>query len=105
MLFFNIVWWNLQNYLAPLQCPLKNKNGCQAGGKATDETLSKYALFGTRFLRGAIETLKKVKAKEKGFIEVTDALKLDKMKHVNIFSFCLGGMVFLSFQNKLNAYS
>ena len=96
MFFFNIVWWNLQNYLAPLQCPLKNKNGCQAGGKATEETVSKYAVFCTKFLRCAIETLKNVKAKGNDLIEVTDALKLGKMKHVNIFSCCLGVRSFLS---------
>ncbi|CAH3186791.1 unnamed protein product [Porites lobata] len=65
-----------KNYLAPLQCPLKNKNGCQAGGKATEETVSKYAVFCTKFLRCAIETLKNVKAKGNDLIEVTDALKL-----------------------------
>ena len=94
--FFNIVWWNLQNYLAPLQCPLKNKNGCQAGGKATEETVSKYAVFCTKFLRCAIETLKNVKAKGNDLTEVTDALKLGKMKHMNIFSCCLGVSSFLS---------
>ena len=86
-------------------CPLKNKNGCQAGGKATEETVSKYAVFCTKFLRCAIETLKNVKAKEKGLIEVTDALKLGKIKHVNIFSCCLEVRSFLSSQNKLNVYS
>ena len=98
-LVFNIVWWNLQNYLAPLQCPLKNKNGCQAGGKATEETVSKYAVFCTKFLRCAIETLKNVKAKGNDLIEVTDALKLGKMKHVNIFSCCLGVRSFLACEN------
>ena len=89
----------MQNYLAPLQCPLKNKNGCQAGGKATEETVSKYAVFCTKFLRCAIETLKKVKAKQKGLFEVTDALKLGKMKHVNILSCCLGVRSFLACEN------
>ena len=98
-LVFNIVWWNLQNYLAPLQCPLKNKNGCQAGGKATEETVSKYAVFCTKFLRCAIETLKKVKANQKGLFEVTDALKLGKMKHVNILSCCLGVRSFVACEN------
>ncbi|CAH3186795.1 unnamed protein product [Porites lobata] len=65
-----------KNYLAPLQCPLKNKNGCQAGGKATEETVSKYAVFCTKFLRCAIETVKNVKAKGNDLTEVTDALKL-----------------------------
>ncbi|CAH3181528.1 unnamed protein product [Porites lobata] len=65
-----------KNYLASLQRPLKNKNGCQAGGKATEETVSKYAVFCTKFLRCAIETLKNVKAKGNDVIEVTDALKL-----------------------------
>ena len=83
-------------------CPLKNKNGCQAGGKATEETVSKYAVFCTKFLRCAIETLKKVKANQKGLFEVTDALKLGKMKHVKIFSCCLGVRSVLSSQKKLN---
>ena len=72
---------------------------------ATEETVSKYAVFCAKFLRCAIETLKNVKAKEKGLIEVTDALKLGKIKHVNIFSCCLEVRSFLSSQNKLNVYS
>ena len=71
----------------------------QAGGKATEETVSKYAVFCTKFLRCAIETLKKVKAKQKGLFEVTDALKLGKMKHVNILSCCLGVRSFLACEN------
>ena len=86
-------------------CPLKNKNGCQAGGKATEETVSKYAVFCTKFLRCAIETLKKVKSKQKGLFEVTDALKLGKMKHVKIFSCCLGVRSVLSSQKKLNVFN
>ena len=70
-----------------------------------EETVSKYAVFCTKFLRCAIETLKNVKANQKGLFEVTDALKLGKMKHMNIFSCCLGVRSFLSSQNKLNAYS
>ena len=61
-----------------------------------EETVSKYAVFCTKFLRCAIETLKNVKAKGNDLIEVTDALKLGKMKHVNIFSCCLGVRSFLS---------
>ena len=50
-------------------------------------------------LRCAIETLKKVKANQKGLFEVTDALKLGKMKHVNILSCCLGVRSFLACEN------
>ena len=88
--------------LAELSCSTemsaKEQKWLPAGGKATEETVSKYAVFCTKFLRFAIETLKNVKAKEKGLIEVTDALKLGKvkMKHVNIFSCCLGVRSFLS---------
>ena len=89
----------MQNYLVPLQCPLKNKHGCQARGKATEETVSKYAVFCAKFLRCAIQTLKNVKSKGNDLIKVTDALKLGKMKHVNIFSCCLGVRSFLACEN------
>ena len=92
----------MQNYLAPLQCLLKGENGCEPGGKATEDVLSECMGFCLKFLKCAIETLKMVKANEKGFNEVTDALKLGKMKHVNIFSCCLGGKSCLNSQNKLN---
>ena len=72
---------------------------------ATEETVTKYAVFCTKFLRCAIETLKKVKANQKGLFEVTDALKLGKMKHVKIFSCCLGVRSVLSSQKKLNVFN
>ena len=40
-----------------------------------------------------------MKAKGNDLIEVTDALKLGKMKHVNIFSCCLGVRSFLACEN------
>ena len=85
----------------------KEQKWLPSRSKATEETVLKYAVFCTKFLRCAIETLKKVKAKGNDVNEVTDALKLGKvkMKHVNIFSCCLGVRSFLSCQNKLNVYS
>ncbi|KAJ7380134.1 Separin [Desmophyllum pertusum] len=65
-----------KNYLAPLRSPLKNKNGCKVGCKVAEETVSKYTVFATKFLRCAIETLKKVKAKGNNLDEVTKSLNL-----------------------------
>ncbi|XP_068670254.1 separin-like isoform X2 [Montipora foliosa] len=64
-----------KNYLAPLQFPVKNKNGVK-GNKTSEETISKYTLFCTKFLRCAVETLKKVKAKAGNLYEITASLKL-----------------------------
>lgn len=41
-----------------------------------EETVSKYTVFATKFLRCAIETLKKVKAKGKSLDELTNSLNL-----------------------------
>ena len=40
------------------------------------ETVSKYTVFATKFLRCAIETLKKVKTKGKSLDELTNSLNL-----------------------------
>jgi len=55
---------------------LKNKNGCKVGYKVTEETVSKYTVFVTKFLRCAIETLKKVKARGNSLDELTNSLNL-----------------------------
>jgi len=55
---------------------LKSKNGCKVGWKVAEETISKYTLFVTKFLRCAIETLKKVKAKGNSLDELTNSLNL-----------------------------
>jgi len=55
---------------------LKSKNGCKVGWKVAEETVSKYTLFVTKFLRCAFETLKKVKAKGNSLDELTNSLNL-----------------------------
>ncbi|RMX47888.1 hypothetical protein pdam_00010648, partial [Pocillopora damicornis] len=72
-----------KNYLSPLRSPLNAKNGCKLGCKVAEESVSKYTLFSTKFLRCAIETLKKVKTKGKHLDEITNSLNLadlDKKK-------------------------
>lgn len=67
-----------KNYLSPLRSPLNAKNGCKLGCKVAEESVSKYTLFSTKFLRCAIETLKKVKTKGKHLDEITNSLNLGK---------------------------
>lgn len=53
-----------------------------------EETVSKYTVFATKFLRCAIETLKKVKAKGNHLDEVTKSLNLGKYQSaINKWSF------------------
>lgn len=42
----------------------------------TEETVSKYTVFVTKFLRCAIETFKKVKARGNSLDELTNSLNL-----------------------------
>ena len=69
--------------------------GVKLGAKL-QRKLSKYTVFCTKFLACAVETLIKMIAKGSDLDEVTDALKLGKMKYVNIFSCCLGVRYFLN---------
>lgn len=55
------------------------KNGSKLGCKVAEESVSKYTLFSTKFLRWAIETLKKVKAKGKHLDEITNSSNLVSM--------------------------
>ena len=68
----------LLDYLSPLRSPLNAKNGSKLGCKVAEESVSKYTLFSTKFLRWAIETLKKVKAKGKHLDEITNSSNLGK---------------------------
>ena len=72
----------LQSYLSPLQFPPKSKNGLK-GNKTTEETISKYTLFCAKFLRCAVETLKKVKGKENNIYDITNSLKLGELNMDN----------------------
>lgn len=97
VVFFIIVYFTwLQNYLAPLQSPLKSKNGCKAGTKATEESVSKYTVFCSKFLRCAIETLKKVKAKGNSLDEVTNSLNLGEL-YMYLKNFYTQFLLLLSF--------